>query len=84
MDSDTRFRIDREAGVVSVSAIFDWFGGDFISRYGTGDPAGKRSEKTQAVINFVSRYVGEEDREYLVSGNYKIKHLDYDWTLNEQ
>lgn len=84
MAVDTRFRIDREPGIVRLSAIFDWFGGDFIPRYGTGDPAGKRSEKTQAVINFVSRYVGEKDQEYLAADNYRIKHLDYDWSLNEQ
>ncbi len=84
MAGDTRFRIDRKAGIVRLSAIFDWFGGDFVSRYGTGDPAGKRSEKTQAVINFVSRYVENEDQEYLAADNYKIKHLDYDWSLNEQ
>jgi hypothetical protein len=79
-----KFQVDRESGVVRLSAIFDWFAGDFIAVYGTGDPPGKRSEKTQAVLNFVSRYVSEEDRVYIETGDYEVKHLDYDWTLNEQ
>jgi hypothetical protein len=82
--NNNKFRIDREKVVVYLSAIFDWFTGDFVDRYGTGDPAGKRSEETQAVINFVGRYVSDADAAYLASGDYKIKHLDYDWTLNEQ
>jgi len=82
--NEDKFRIDREKGVVYLSAIFDWFTGDFVGRYGTGDPAGKRSEETQAVINFVGRYVSDADAAYLASGDYRVKHLDYDWTLNEQ
>lgn len=82
--NEDKFRIDREKGVVYLSAIFDWFTKDFVGRYGTGDPAGRRSEETQAVINFVGRYVSEADAAYLASGDYRVKHLDYDWTLNEQ
>jgi hypothetical protein len=81
---DTKFRIDRQGGKVYLSAIFDWFAGDFVGRYGSGDPPGRRSEKTQAVINFVMRYVGEADAAYLASGDYRVKYLDYDWTLNER
>ena len=79
-----KFRIDREGNVVYLSAIFDWFTEDFVDRYGSGDPQGQRSEKTQAVINFVARYVSGADAAYLASGDYRIKYLDYDWTLNEQ
>jgi len=82
--NDKKFVIDRNKGVVRLSAIFDWFTEDFVGRYGTGDPPGRRSEDTQAVINFVSAYVSDEDAEYLATGDYKIKHLGYDWTLNER
>jgi hypothetical protein len=84
MADATKFRIDRGKDTVYLSAIFEWFAEDFIGRYGSGDPEGRRSEETQAVINFVSRYVDEEDAAYLASGDYRVKHLDYDWTLNEQ
>lgn len=79
-----KFRIDRERGVVYLSAIFDWFAEDFVDRYGTGDPQGRRSEKTQAVLNFVSRYAAAADADYLGTADFKVKYLDYDWTLNER
>jgi hypothetical protein len=82
--NEKKFRIDREGGVVKLSKIFDWFAEDFVDRYGTGDPSGKRSEKTQAVLNFIRGYVNAADAEYLTSGDYKVKHLKYDWTLNEK
>jgi hypothetical protein len=82
--SERRFRIDREKGIVYLSEIFDWFGEDFVDRYGSGDPAGRLSEKTQAVINFIMKYVSGDDARYLGTGDYGIKYLDYDWTLNEQ
>lgn len=34
-------------------------------------------------ISFITRFIDkEEDREYLLSGDYKIKYLDYNWDLN--
>jgi hypothetical protein len=61
------FRIDREAEVLYLSTIFEWFAEDF----GT-------------VVTFVSRYVGEAEREYLLEATYEIAYLPYDWTLNDQ
>ena len=84
LSDGTKFRIDRGKDVVYLSSIFDWFGSDFVAGYGTGDPPGQRGEEKQAVLNFVMRYVDEADAEYLRAGDFKIKFLDYDWTLNEQ
>lgn len=84
LENEKKFRIDRDGGVVRLSKIFDWFAEDFVDRYGTGDPPGKRSEKTQAVLNFIGGYVGPADAEYLATGDFKVKHLKYDWTLNEK
>jgi hypothetical protein len=81
---ETKFRIDRERGTVWLSAIFDWFGGDFVARYGTGDPPGKRSEQTKAVLNFVARHVGETDRKFIDAGEFRVRYIDYNWELNEK
>lgn len=79
-----KFRIDRGQGKVYLSKIFDWFGGDFISRY-SQEPALSRFDPSQrAVLSFVSRYLQEEDRSYLLRGEYRVEYLDYDWTLNEK
>ncbi len=84
LENEKKFRIDRDGGVVRLSKIFDWFAEDFIDRYGTGDPPGKRSEKTQAVLNFIRGYLNTADAQYLATGDYRIKYLKYDWTLNEK
>ncbi|MBC6481198.1 MAG: DUF547 domain-containing protein [Hormoscilla sp. GM7CHS1pb] len=76
-------RISRAEGRVYLSSIFKWFGKDWIDTYGVeGKFTGSKSER--AVLNFISQYLDEVDREYLVEGNYKLKYLRYDWFLNKQ
>ncbi|MGF1495715.1 MAG: DUF547 domain-containing protein [Elainellaceae cyanobacterium] len=83
LDGPHGLRIDREAGQVHISAIFDWFGEDWIPTYGT-DTGFTGNESERAVLNFVSQYVSPSDRDYLQSGDYDLKYLDYDWSLNAQ
>ena len=79
-----KFNIDREGGKVSLSPIFKWFGLDFIGKYGTKETLPRLNENETAVINYISRILEKDDRDYLLRGNFKIKYLDYDWSLNEQ
>jgi len=55
-----------------VSKIFDWFQEDF-KKYSTGVP------------QFISRYLPpEQGKQLLAAGKeFKIKHNDYNWDLNE-
>ena len=77
------FEIDRENNQVRLSAIFKWFGKDWIPSFGTDEGfAGNDNER--AVLNFISGYLEEEDRTYLQAGNYKVTYIDYDWSLNIQ
>jgi hypothetical protein len=63
-------RIHREQGKVFFSKIFKFDKKTF--------PNGVRD-----AISLITRFIDkEEDREYLRSGDYKIKHLDYNWDLN--
>jgi uncharacterized protein DUF547 len=64
-----KFRIDKENNVVYLSEIFKWFGEDFILKY----------EKKDELQKF-----NESDRRYLSLGEYKIKYIKYDWSLNEK
>ena len=82
-DPQRGLNIDRQNNTVSISAIFDWYGKDWIPRYGTSESfAG--NEKQKAVLNFISNYVSPEDARYLKEGDYRVKYLDYDWSLNVQ
>ena len=78
-----KFRVDKDAGVVYLSRIFDWYGGDFVADYGE-DAIAEHDKPVGAVLNAVSRYVDEDTADYLRTGTYSVDYLDYDWTLNEQ
>jgi hypothetical protein len=68
-----RNHIDRQASVIRLSKIFDWFEEDF-TRQGS-------------VLEFVARYVDDPaTREWLHKGAPGADRgfLDYDWTLNAQ
>lgn len=79
----TGVNIDKDNGVVYLSSIFQWYEKDWIPTDGT-DSGFTGSEAQRAVLNFISRYVSPEDQAYLSEGNYEIKYLDYDWSLNQQ
>ncbi|MBE7383350.1 MAG: DUF547 domain-containing protein [Leptolyngbya sp. SIO1E4] len=76
-------RIDQAEGKVYLSTIFEWFGEDWIPTYGTDEGfTGSASER--AVLNFISNYVSEEEKAYLMAGDYQVSYINYDWSLNSQ
>ncbi len=64
-------RIERSAGVVRISAIFDWFEEDFEARGG--------------VLNAITPYVSASDAVWLRAqgDDVRIRYFDYDWSLND-
>ncbi len=86
LDSDVGLQIDREAAEVGLSAIFDWFGEDWEPSYSVAEDSEKFTGKARdrAILNFISQYVSAEEREFLEAGDYKLRILDYDWSLNQQ
>ncbi len=84
---ENSFKVRRAArgqGSVELSSIFDWFGGDFVAKFGTETEFKDKEASQRAVLNFILPHVPEADRQYLKSGDYSISYTKYDWTLNEQ
>ena len=79
-----RFKIDIPAGKVYLSAIFSWFGDDFVTQYRPAQGFGDRGQAVRASLHFVSKYLPEERAAYLRDRPYKVEFLRYDWTLNER
>jgi hypothetical protein len=79
-----KFRIDRNAGVVYLSPIFKWFKGDFVNKYAPEKNISNHGKEVSAVLNFIAGHLEKSDRDYLLAGDFKIKYLKYDWSLNEQ
>jgi hypothetical protein len=76
-------RIDRKAREVRVSSIFKWYGKDFVNKYTPGPGFAELNKTESAVISFCSSYVSDQNRAYLMTGDYTVKYIDYDWSLNE-
>ncbi len=82
--SPVGLRIDREGQVVYFSSIFKWYGKDFVDRFSPRTGFSGLGKTARAVANFCGGYVSAADGEYLKSGAYSVKYLDYDWSLNEK
>jgi hypothetical protein len=79
-----KFKIDRAAQTVHLSQIFKWFGDDFTKKYLPDIGFADHTNPQRASLNFAAKYLPPADAEYLRDKKYKIKHLNYDWALNEQ
>ncbi|MHC4159477.1 MAG: hypothetical protein ACYSSO_10410 [Planctomycetota bacterium] len=84
LDSPAKFRIDRDKDRLYLSQIFKWFAEDFTNKYSTEKDIAKHGRKVSAVLNFISGYLKQADKNYVRAGKFKIKYLKYDWLLNEQ
>ncbi|MHC4730969.1 MAG: DUF547 domain-containing protein [Planctomycetota bacterium] len=69
-DRDKGLRIDRDAGTVHLSKIFDWFEEDF--------------ETSGGVLAFVGRHAPAAAREWLThrADDPALRFMHYDWRLN--
>ncbi len=77
-----KFKIDENT--LGLSPIFKWFSDDFVTKYGSKQNIAKHNRKNSAVLNFISAHLKDNDRDYVLKGQFKIKYLKYDWSLNEQ
>jgi len=82
--SPAGLRIDRGGKVVYFSSIFKWYGKDFIDRFSPATGFSGLDKTERAVAHFSSGYLSVAGGDYLKSGDYSVKYLDYDWSLNEK
>ena len=75
--------IDREKGKVKVSKIFKWFGDDFYKDYNRENFM-LMSSKKNGTLGFIADYIAEEEKDFILNGDYKLSYLSYDWGLNEK
>ena len=77
------FNLDRQNKRVYLSSIFKWYGQDFEQTYGIEDKF-NGNDKQRAVLNYFSPTLNPQEREFLEQEGYRVKYLDYDWSLNKQ
>ncbi|MEM7591463.1 MAG: DUF547 domain-containing protein [Cyanobacteria bacterium P01_A01_bin.83] len=77
------FRVDEQEQRVYISSIFKWYGQDFEPSYGTKSKF-NGDDKQRAVLNYLSPVLDSSTQTFLNQEDYKVKYLDYDWSLNKQ
>ena len=85
LSSPLAFRIDRKKNRVYLSAIFQAgrYGQEFVKKFAIDKKFKDYPPVTRAVLNFITNYVSEQDASFLKVGDYTIKYMSYDWTIND-
>jgi hypothetical protein len=79
------FKIDRQKQRLYLSAVFEAgrYGRQFLGKYAIDRKFKDYPPITRAVLNFITKYVSEQDASFLEVGNYSVKYMSYDWTIND-
>ena len=69
---------------LKLSRLFKWYAKDFRLDFGTAENDRGLSDDEMAILSFVAHYSDDPAKiEDLEKGNYKIKYLPFDWSLND-
>ena len=79
------FKIDRPGRRIYLSAVFEpsRFGQDFFRKFSIDKKFKDHPPVTRAVLNFITNYISPNDVSFLEVGNYSVKYMTYDWTIND-
>jgi len=79
------FRIDRAQGIVYLSAMFEVssYGREFVEKFATDRKFKAHPPTTRAALNFISNYISRKDASFLEVGDYSVKYMQHDWTIND-
>ena len=80
------FKIDRENRIVYLSSILKsaWHGHNFLAKYGTDLKFKQQDPDVRAVLNFLTKYITQDQVDFLETANYTVEYTVYDWSLNER
>lgn len=84
LSNPAKFKISRADSRIYLSPIFKWFAADFVKKHSPQKNIGRHNKEQSSVLNFIAPYLDKTQKDYVLSGKFKIKYLKYDWSLNEQ
>lgn len=78
-------KIDRAAGVVSVTPIVSWREESFVAAYdpGASGPHAQRSPIERAIVAFIAPRLLPLEREFVQQNEFRMQFHDFDWRLND-
>ncbi len=80
----TSFELDKASKLLKISNIFKWYERSFLKYYSTDKNFRIHPPIIRAALNYLQNYISDEDRQYLLTKNYNVEFIKYDWTLDEQ
>ena len=85
LSSPLALQIDAEKQRVYLSSLFQSssYGKEFISKFAIDKKFKDHEPATRAVLNFITNYVSKDIVSFLEVGNYSVKYMKYDWTIND-
>jgi hypothetical protein len=85
VSEQTMLKIDRTAGVVSVTPIVSWHEAEFVAAYDKGAEGlfAQRSPIERAAIAFISPNLLPLEKELLQKNQFKVTYHPFDWLLND-
>ena len=75
-------RFDPDADLVEISPLFDWFAEDFAT-LAPEDGYHLESDAQRGALALLARHLPDSIATWLHDGYYRVRYLDYDWSLNE-
>lgn len=85
LSSPLALQIDTKKQRVYLSSLFQLssYGEEFIGKFAIDKKFKDHEPTTRAVLNFITNYVSRGKVSFLEVGNYSIKYMKYDWTIND-
>jgi len=79
------FSLDRGKRRVYLSAMFELssHGKEFAEKFATDKKFKDHPPTTRAALNFITDYISQNDVSFLELGNYSVKYMKHDWTIND-
>lgn len=84
VNDTSRTQVSIDNRLLKITSIFDWFGDDFITIYGSHREFSSLEPKKIAAINFVMAYYDDKRADDVdPTAGWSVSYLDYDWSLND-
>ncbi|MBN1804068.1 MAG: DUF547 domain-containing protein [Sedimentisphaerales bacterium] len=85
LSSPLAFNVDADKQRVYLSSLFQVssYGREFLSKFAVDKKFKDQEPTTRAVLNFITQYVSRDIVSFLEVGNYSVKYIKYDWTIND-
>lgn len=77
-------RLDPKRKTAAISAIFNWFGDDFVPLWAAKGKQGSLGQKERAALNFLIAHLPADQQASMQGVSWMVSYQDYDWSLNER